>query len=112
MIISLTACDLREYAIGIHNRTGQEVTDAHVRFGDFTSVGGTIIPGAFKVHLGVRRIPERVTVTWKISQTSYEREVDLTKLPTPTADQIIFFELLPDGAIDAKVRADLPKQGQ
>lgn len=54
------------YDIELHNGTKQLIDDAHVSFGKFKSIGGSIPPGISKQHMEVNRtLPDTATVEWR-----------------------------------------------
>ena len=55
-------------------KSADRISDAHVQFGGFQSIGGEFNPGAAKTHLQLRRpIPHEATVVWRETKTLSHR---------------------------------------
>lgn len=81
------------YNIVIMNSTPVGVSGAHVRFGEFTSIGGHLSPGVRKIHLEVdRSFPEKATVEWRTQDGVLHRQVVVVResVPPGFAGDLIF----------------------
>jgi|SRR5581483_3736812 len=100
LLLLLILCASRpEYDIEIKNSTGRFIRDAHVRFDDFESIGGTIAPGAKKVHGGIHRRPPPIVVVVWVSDTEQRHEVRSPLNLPPQFVGVVVFEIGSDNSV-------------
>jgi hypothetical protein len=103
-------CYGESYSVSVRNMTQATITDAHVSFDGFRSIGGTVDPGIYKSNVDVQRpIPEEATVEWRTSDNVSHRRVVKVRSAVPARFRgEIFFEIMPDGTVKVVPRTDLP----
>lgn len=97
----------REYGIAIRNMTPQVITDAHVTFDGFKSVGGVLDPGIYAVTYETGQIPTSAKVEWRTHDGQLHSQVVPVSVPSNFAGRI-FFEIMPNQTIRVRARDQLP----
>ena len=72
-----------DYSVVLRNVGTNEITEAHVSYGNFESVGGRLPPGGTTVHHGnvPRRIPKVAIVEWSRGDGMHHRkEVEVRRI--------------------------------
>jgi hypothetical protein len=118
LILFMTGCQTMSqtptYSVVIVNGTTNTIDNAHVRFGQFESIGGYLRPGIKKTHSFVPiPPPEKALVVWTSQDgKSHEETVEVLKiLPKDFNDEDIIFTIQEDGnvAVTNKPTFHLPK---
>ena len=118
LILFMTGCQTMSqtptYSVVLINGTSNTIDDAHVRFGQFESVGGYLRPGIKSTHRFVPLPPpEKALVVWKSQDgVSHEKTVEVLKtLPKDFNDEDIIFTILEDDNVTVtnKPTFKLPK---
>jgi len=94
LFVLISGCVNRSsYNIVLKNSGGSEINDAHVSYGDFTSVGGILSSGIEATHLHPDApIPAHATVQWRTADgVLHKQDVDVkSKLPPHFSGDIYF----------------------
>lgn len=94
-----------EYIISINNLSGEDISDAHVYYDDFISVGGNIPKGGISSHFDPKvPIPPFVNIKWRDATGILRKEtVQLEKVSTKYTHIEIRFVVQPNQKIDIKI---------
>ena len=98
----LWGCDEHEYGVTIWNKSGDEIEEATVRYGELHTVGGYIVAGGQVTHLLALPFPDRVSVAWRSvdgEMHRVEKEVARWIKKGKRFEGKLFFIINPDGTV-------------
>lgn len=91
-----------EYSVVIRNGGTDALTNAHVSFGGFISIGGNLSPGIKKIHLDAgRSLPKQAKVEWRTPDgVLHQKQVAVrSRVPRGFAGDLIF-TIRDDGEVE------------
>lgn len=99
-----------DYGVAVRNLTAQELAEASVNFDGFSSIGGVLPSGIYKITYDVGRpIPDRATVRWRSPDGALQTRIVKVRDVVPrNYGGRIFFEIMPDGNVRVVARDNLP----
>ncbi len=97
-------CSLDDYNVVIKNVGQRAVTDAHVSYGSFRSIGGIIVPQTQKGHGHPDYpIPSTATVEWRTEDgVLHRQDVEVKKLASKGFKGDIVFEIADDNTVTVR----------
>jgi len=98
-------CGVEDYNVVIKNVGLRKVDKAHVVYGDFRSVGGTLLPDIDSMHMKPdHHIPATATVEWRTDDGEmHSQEVEVKKLVPKGFRGDIQFEIADDNTVAVQV---------
>lgn len=108
LLVFISLACAKEYGIAVRNMTPNVITEAHVTFDGFKSIGGVLDPGIYAVtYETARPIPQSATVEWRTHDGHLHSRVVAIDVPSGFGDRI-FFEIMPDQTVRVRAREKLP----
>jgi len=75
LLLACTVDKRPEYSIVLLNTGSTDLNNVAVKYGNFTSLGGVLVPNAESVQGGIRvSVPETLTVVWTTSDGKRHEE--------------------------------------
>lgn len=94
-------CGVEDYNVVIKNVGTRDISHANVKYGDFQSGGGVLLPGRMAGHGHPEYpIPDTAVVEWRTGDgTQHRQDVEVKKLVSKGFKGDIVFEIADDNTV-------------